>query len=112
MVLDAAQERTCSVASGATTRTRAPASRRLAILDSAMAPAPTTRHGLAESLRNMGKSFGGFMLSRSPLLSEAWTPSLSQISSVIVLSCKQRAQGILIYERRSGVKRAVISSTR
>src|SRR6267143_5006267 len=95
MVLDAAQERICVVASGATTRTRAPVSRRLAILDSAIVPAPTTRHWRAASLRNIGKSLGGFMLSRRALLSEAWTPSLSQIRPVIELRFKQKAQRIL-----------------
>src|SRR5713226_5066587 len=61
MLFDCAQERTCGVASGATTRTRAPASRRLAILDSAMVPAPTTRQGRPVSFRNIGKSFTGFI---------------------------------------------------
>src|SRR5437879_13267279 len=56
MLFECAQERTCGVASGATTRTRPRASRRLPILDSAMVPALTTRQGRAESLRNMGKS--------------------------------------------------------
>src|SRR6267143_2566852 len=107
MLSDCAHERTCGVASGATTRTRAPASRRLAILDSAMVPAPTTRQGRAESLRNMGKSFAGFIRLVSALLTEAWKPSLSQIQPVIVLTINPRARGIWIYERRSGVNRAV-----
>src|SRR5467141_5042612 len=107
-----AQERTCGVASGATTRTRPPASRRLAILDSATVPAPTTRHGRFESLRNIGKSFAGFMFSGDALLARAWILSLRQILLVIVLRVKMRPRGIRIYERRSGVKRAVISRTR
>jgi hypothetical protein len=63
-VFDCAQARTWGVAWGATTSTLPPASKRLAILDSAMAPAPTTRQGRFESLKNMGKSFSGFMVSR------------------------------------------------
>src|SRR5467141_4957775 len=105
MLFDCAQERTCGFASGATTRTRPPASRRLAILDSATVPAPTTRHGRAESLRNIGKSFAGFMFSGGALLARAWKSSLKEIRLVIVLPVKMRPRGIRIYERRSGVKR-------
>src|SRR5882724_11446845 len=65
MAFDCAQERTWRVASGATTRILAPASKRLEIFASAMLPAPTTRHGRDASFRNIGKSFSEFMRSRA-----------------------------------------------
>src|SRR5258708_33286599 len=85
MLFDRAQERTWEVVSGATTRRRPPASRRLAILDSAMVPAPTTRQGLPESLRNMGNSLAGFMFSGGALLAIAWISSLKQLRLLISL---------------------------
>src|SRR5258708_38244436 len=90
MFLEAAQVRTCGVASGATTRTRPPASRRLAILDSATAPAPTTRQGRAESFRNIGKSFSGFIRTVDALLAEVWATIAEQIYSFIVLRRSQK----------------------
>src|SRR5207245_10181184 len=111
MSLVCAQERTCGVASGATTRTRPPASRRLAILDSATVPAPTTRHGRSESLRNIGKSFAGFMFSGGALLARSWKSSLKQIRLVLVLLVNARARESVHHERGSGAKRAVLAST-
>src|SRR5260370_37186785 len=89
-VFDWAQERTCRVASGATTRTRALAFRRLAILDSATAPAPTTRQGRAESLRNMGKSFSNFIRTVDALLAEGLATNAEQIYSFILLSWSRK----------------------
>ena len=62
-MLDFALERTCGVALGATTRTRAPACTRLLIFDSAMVPAPTTKHGRPVSFMNIGNSFVEFISS-------------------------------------------------
>src|SRR5258708_32866064 len=90
MFLEAAQVRTCGVASGATTSPRPPASRRLAILDSATAPAPTTRQGRAESFRNIGKSFSGFIRTVDALLAEVWATIAEQIYSFIVLRWSQK----------------------
>src|SRR5713226_3304341 len=104
MAFDCAQERTCGFASGATTRTRPPASMSLAILDSATIPAPTTRHGRAESLRNMGKSFEGFMFARGALLARAQASSLKQIRPVVVPRVKTSVRSIPITrgDRESG----------
>src|SRR5713101_3281552 len=103
-VFDWAQERTCGVASGATTRTRALASRRLAILDSATAPAPTTRQDRAESLRNKGKSFSNFIRTVDALLAEVWATNADQNVAFIVLrsSLRRGEFGFRRDDRESG----------